>query len=231
MSLDDRLWRETRKWKFADLPLLRAVHDGTCSVAVLQAYALDLATLAEGFTRQLSWILAHCDDRAVRHSVLANLLEEEGVVSFRAHGGLVAPLERAHGEMARRLARAFGADPDVPRRPLRSAWLDAALQRGNWLAALAFMTVGYEANVPTVFKPLVEGLRTHYSYSEADIEYLVMHVAADEEHGADGVAMVARLGVTPEAERDALEGARRGTLAWYLVHRRHGQSLSVRRPS
>ncbi|HUR20291.1 MAG TPA: iron-containing redox enzyme family protein [Vicinamibacterales bacterium] len=227
MRLEEQLWEEARRVDFSALPFLRSVADGSCPIEVLRAYALDLATLAEGFTGHLATIFAHCDDVPVRHAVLANLLEEEGVQSFDGHE-LVTPAGRGHGALACELARVFGADPAAPRRPLRSTWLDQKLRAGDWLSALAFMTVGYEANVPTVFKPLVEGLRTHYGYSDADLEYLVMHVTADEEHGAEGVAMVGRLGVTPETRQLVLDGARRGTLAWYQVHRRHGQAIERR---
>ena len=227
MRLEDQLWEEARRVDFSRLPFLRSVADGTCPIEVLQDYALDLATLAEGFTGHLAWIVSLCDDRTVRHAALANFLEEEGVESWDGHE-LVAPPRRNHGALARELARVFGADPEAPRRPLRSTWLDGKLKQGDWLSALAFLTVGYEVNTPTVFKTLVAGLRTHYGYTDADLEYLVMHVAADEEHGADGVAMVSRLGVTPEARQIVLDGARRGTLAWYQVHRRHGHALQRR---
>lgn len=227
MRLEEQLWEEARRVDFARLPFLRSVGDGTCPIEVLQDYALDIATLTEGFTGHLAMIFAHCDDVPVRHAVLANLLEEEGVQSFDGHE-LVAPSRRNHGTLARELARVFGADPAAPRRPLRSTWLDRKLKEGDWISALAFLTVGYEANVPAVFKPLVAGLRAHYGYSDADLEYLVLHVTADEEHGADGVAMVSRLGVTPEARQIVLDAARRGTLAWYQVHRRHGHALQHR---
>jgi len=228
MSVEEQLWAETRRLDWSGLPFVRAVTEGRCPKHVLQAYALDLTTLAEDFVHQLPRILASCDDVEVRHAVLANLLEEEGIHRFEAGTFASDPAGR-HGVMAGRLARAFGADPDLPRSPIRSTWLDARLDAGDWVSALAFLTVGYEANVPAVFKPLADGLRRHYGYADADIEFLVSHVEADEEHGADGVAMVAAVARTPDAARRAIEGARRGTLAWYQFHRKHGQA--VRRSS
>jgi len=224
MSFANRLWHETRRIDFSALPFVRAVSGGTCPLPVLQAYAMDLATLATGFPRLLSRILALCDDRAGRHAVIGNLLEEEGIESFGAEGLRVCAAG-GHGERARALARTFGVGDEVALPFQQSDWIDARLRAGQWLGPLAFVTVGYEANVPAAFTPLVEGLRTHYGYSDRDLEYLIAHVTADAEHGAGGVEMIDRVASTPDMQREALEGARRGTVAFYHLHRKHAQGL------
>lgn len=225
MTFEQLLWEETRRVDFSRLPFVRAVDAGTCPPSVLQAYATELAALATGFPRLLCAILALCDDADVRRAVLSNLLEEEGITAYD-DGHLVLSADGGHGPLAQALARTLGVTGPLPRTPRTTPWLDDQLRAGRWLGPLAFVTVGYEANVPAVFKPIAAGLHRHYGYSAEDLRYLTMHVAADEEHGAEGVAVIARVSRTPEQREEALDGARRGVLGWYHLHRRLAQAMS-----
>jgi pyrroloquinoline quinone (PQQ) biosynthesis protein C len=227
MSFEESLWNESRRGAVAGGPLVQAIANGTCPRPVAAAYMMEVAELAYGFPRMLCAILAVCPERRARLSLMANLLEEEGVEVFEAHKTFTAPIAKHHGTMALRLARALGA-PEVPL-PLpyrRSAWVEAALARGEWLGPLAFVTVGYEASVPPVFGALAAGLRTHYGCGAGDLAYLIDHVEADAEHAADGIELLAALATTPAGERAALEGARLGVRSWAHVHRKYAHRMA-----
>lgn len=225
MSMTERLWDVARREDVANAALVRAVRDGSCPRSVAQAYMTELAELASGFPSVLASIVALCPDRRTRLTVLANLLEEEGVERFEAHGAMVAPEASNHGVMALRVARALGAPHDAPLRHLRSAWMDSALARGEWLGALAFVTVGFEANVPPVFAELADGFRIHYGCSDEDLAYLLHHVGADAEHAADGIAVLAELARSERSQAEALEGARHGVRAWTHLHRKYAHRI------
>lgn len=194
-----------------------AVLDGSASRAAVQAYARTIASLAVSFPRRLAAVFAICDDHEVRQSLLANLLEEEGVVAFSPETPLVVDPARAHGAMAKKFARAAGVD-DVAEMP-SAPWFASAVDRGDWLGAFAFFSVGLEANVPATFRLLVNPLRDLYGFTDDELEFLTEHFVADERHGLEAAHLIARVATTEDARNRALTGARRGGIAWRTLHR------------
>jgi pyrroloquinoline quinone (PQQ) biosynthesis protein C len=225
-EFERQLFKAARESEITTNPFVLGVRDGRCPTEALRDYATDLAILASGFPRVLSSILACCDAPDVRRALLANLLEEEGVVSFQSGAGLLIEPQRHHGAMAWRLARAAGAnESDAPQLETGSRWLSEELHAGRWIGPLAFITLGYEAHVPPTFRLLLEGLRQHYHFAEADLVFLTEHLDADERHGAEGAALIARVAVTAELQAQAIAGARRGAKDWHLFHRKHARAL------
>ena len=122
--------------------------------------------------------------------------------------------------MARRFAAAAGVDAETLTRAQRqeSRWYRDAAASGDWIGAFAYFAIGYEANVPESFRLIYPALIEHYGFAEEDLEFLTEHMTADERHGREAAEMLAE--VTSEAERErALEGARRGGMAWWVIHR------------
>lgn len=220
----DLLWNEVRRRHAAPQTFLDLIDTGRCPRSVLGEYAMELAALAAGFPRLLGAMLAACEDREARRIIVANLLEEEG---WACEGGALRSNGMEHAALARRLADTFGVPATQPLPIVRNRWIVGELERGRWLGPLAFVTVGYEANVPAVFSRLTHALETRYGYTREQLAYLHLHVAADAEHGADGVEVLARAADTPDRAAEALAGARRGITAWYHLHRRYAQRISA----
>jgi pyrroloquinoline quinone (PQQ) biosynthesis protein C len=224
-----QLLAAARDADIAKNPFVRGVHEGSYPPASFSRYATELAHLTAGFPRQLAAVLAHCEVVEVRRSLLANLLEEEGVVSFSAGDGLVADHNRSHAEFAWRFARAAGVPSGETGGFAKSSmWFDEQLGEGRWIGPLAYLTLGYELNIPTAGRLLAEGFRTHYGFSEDELIFFTIHFEADERHGTEGAAMITEAANTPATRREALEGARRGASAFWQFHRRHHRAL-VRR--
>ena len=205
----------------ADQPFVRAVIRGELSREALKSYAVDTFAVASSFPLRISAVLSICDHPEVRRSLIANLLEEEGVVGFVPAEGLRIEPARRHGEMARRFARAAGASPAELERSIGAPvrWFQQAIERGNWIGAFAYFAIGHEANVPSTFRMLVGPLQQHYGLTEHDLEFLIEHFTADERHGLESAHLIARIADTPESREQAVEGARRGGAAWRAFHR------------
>ncbi len=209
-----------RPHEIATNPFVAAVTSGRSSRDAVRAWAEVLFATAIRFPNVLARVLSLCDHPAVRAHLLANLLEEEGVAAYRAGERVVVDASRNHGMMARRFALAAGAteetldapDPRVPR------WFDDALNRRDWAGALAFVAVGFEANIPETFRLVHPALRAHYGFDEDGLEFLTEHMTADERHGRESAELLASLPDSEQRER-ALHGARRGGLAWWTLHR------------
>ena len=221
-----QLLAAARSCDIAANPFVRGVHEGRYPRDSFSRYGVELAHLTAGFTLRLAAILSRCEVVEVRRPLLANLLEEEGVVSFSAEGGLVAERSRSHGVIAWQFARAAGAaSGETASLERGSMWFDQEIAEGRWIGPLAYLTLGYESNIPQAGRLMAEGFRTHYGFAEDDLTFLTMHFEADERHGAEGAAMIAGAADTPAMRREALEGARRGASAFWHFHRRHHRAL------
>jgi len=212
-------------------PFVESVLSGQLSRDAIRRYATALVAIAGGFPRRIAQILSICDVAAVRALLIANLLEEEGVVGWDASSGLRVDPERRHSTLARRFARAAGAsdaDIDASIAASRSSrWFESAIERGDWIGAFAYVSVGHEANVPGTFKQLVPPLGDRYGFSLEDLIFLTEHSLADERHGNDAAHLIASVAHTGEARLAALEGARRGGSAWRAWPRTSISSISM----
>jgi pyrroloquinoline quinone (PQQ) biosynthesis protein C len=220
-SFADVLLQSARPYPIASNPFVAALRRGECSRKQVRAYAQMIAVAAINFPRVLANVLMWCDRPEIRRSLLGNLLEEEGVVAYRPGEGVVIEPARSHATMARRFAAAAGLDAAALARVQldESRWYREAAERGDWIGAFAYFAIGYEANVPESFRLIGPALAEHYGFSEDDLLFLTEHMTADERHGRESAEMLTR--VTGPAERQrALEGARRGGMAWWMIHRR-----------
>lgn len=198
-------------------PFMVSVVRGEASGEQIRRYAAQLAGIAAGFPRVLSMVLAVCDEPRVRHHLIANLLEEEGVVSFDGRQLLFDP-RRSHTRLGARFANAAGASGEVFPPPV-SAWFQQRVAAGSWIGPYAYFAVGHEANVPPTFRLLLKALPRHYGFDDESLVFLSEHVTADERHGREAAEMIASIAATPAARAEALEGARRGGLSWWGLHK------------
>lgn len=196
---------------------VEALRGGRMSRDSIRRYALALAATAAAFPRRLAAILTICDDREVRLALIANLLEEEGVVSFDCKG-IRAATARSHGELARRFARAADASETEIDHAVANVregrWFANAIGRGDWIGAFAYVAIGHEANVPGTFRSIVPALIEQYGFALDDLVFLTEHYEADERHGNDSAELIARVAHSADARDRAFEGARRGGAAW-----------------
>ncbi|HUR82225.1 MAG TPA: iron-containing redox enzyme family protein [Thermoanaerobaculia bacterium] len=219
-SFADLLLGAARPHAIAANPFVDALRRGACSIEQIRAYAEMIAVAAIGFPHVIANVLAFCDRPRIRELLLGNLLEEEGVIGYRPGHGVVMDPARSHAAMARRFAAAAGVDAERLARADRhqGRWYRQAAESGDWIGAFAYFAIGYEANVPESFRLIHPALIEHYGFAEDDLIFFTEHMTADERHGRESAEILAE--ETSEAERRrALEGARRGGMAWWILHR------------
>jgi pyrroloquinoline quinone (PQQ) biosynthesis protein C len=225
----DALLASARPAPIETHPFVVALKDGALSPEAIRDYAVAIARIGGAFPYRIASVLAVCDHQDIRRSLISNLLEEEGVVGYVPGEHVRVDPKRRHGEMAKRFARAAGAtDAEVDAVTLRHArWFAEALGRGDWLGAFSYFAIGQEANVPATFRLILDPLMEHYGFRRDDLEFLTEHFEADERHGIESAHLIARVADTAEARERALEGARRGGMAWWALHRTHAVRLAM----
>ena len=230
MTFADQLFAAARPAPLESHPFIISVRSGECPREDVRSFALHMASATESFVRALHSILGVCPEPRVRHSLIGNVLEEEGATSFVPGEGATFDPQKHHPTMARRFARAAGAnDSDMDAFHVGPPnWFMRALAAGNWLGPFSYIGVGTEANIPPTYRLLIPALAQHYGFSDYDLEFLNVHVDVDDRHGLDGAMLIASVATTDDARRQALEGARRGGHGWWEILRKHShQNLAA----
>jgi len=228
MSFADELLAAASGRPIEENPFVARVCSGEASRDEVRSFAIHFAASTQSFVRTLYTILAVCTDAAVRQSLIGNVLEEEGTISFAVGEGARFDPERRHAALARRFALAAGATAaevdaavaDAPR------WLVDALNRGNWLGPFAYIAVGTESSAPRTFRLLIPALAEHYRFTAHELQFFTEHVTADDRHALDGALLIASVAQTDELRAAALEGARRGSRGWWHILRMHAGASS-----
>lgn len=229
MSFAESLYAAARPQKIEAHPFIIRVREGVATTNEVREFALHLTSATESFVRSLHSILSICPDPLVRHSLISNVLEEEGMTAYVPGQGATFDPARHHPTMARRFARAAGVtDAEINAfRVGPPRWFHRAIAAGNWLGPFAYIAVGTEASIPPTYRLLVPAFAEHYGFSDGDMEFLYEHMTVDDRHGEEGAQLIASVATTEEARRQALEGARRGGNGWWQILLKHAGSAPV----
>src|SRR5581483_7758433 len=70
-------------------------------------------------------------------------------------------------------------------------WIETCVYHAPWIEGLAGTAVGIEAIVPTIFWPVTQALRAHYSLSEDDLTWHEIHSGeVEQSHGNEGLRLL-----------------------------------------
>lgn len=225
----EALYAAARPQKLETNPFIVRVCEGAATRDEIREFALHLTSATESFVRSLHSILSICREPLVRHSLISNVLEEEGMTGYVPGQGATFDPGRHHPTMALRFARAAGViDAEVEAflvGPPR--WFHRAIAAGNWIGPFAYIAVGTEASIPPTYRLLVPAFSEYYGFSDADMEFLYEHMTVDDRHGEQGAQLIASVATTEETQRQALEGARRGGNGWWQILAKHARSTPV----
>ena len=213
----DELFGILREEGFKD-PFLDAVEGGRMARAGARAWTLQAALVVRQFTRFISAIHANCPHRDGQQLLAENLWEEHG-------GGFV---EGDHYALVRRMARSLGAtDEEIDATtPLAETtdYIDFCLhitRDGSFIEGMTAIGVGLERYMPVFFGALGNAFQRRYGLSRKDVQYLLVHVGADEDHSRRAIEIIAAYA----RETEEREGARQALRGMLRVKRRFAEAL------
>ena len=167
------------------------------------------------FPRWCAAVYAECPDPDARDFLLENIVEEEAGVK---HVDLLIRFGEACGVSRRQVETAR----QLPTTRALTAWCHET-SRQSFHVAAAGLLVGLESQVPGIYHRNLPPLKTHYGFSEHEVEFFAIHIVADEVHGERGYQIVERHCPTLERQAEAVEQVRQATeMRWqYMtgVHR------------
>jgi pyrroloquinoline-quinone synthase len=76
--------------------------------------------------------------------------------------------------------------------------------------------------VPGIYRRNLPPLRTHYGFSEREVEFFAIHIEADEVHGERGYQIVERHSATAARQEEALDQVRQAAeMRWQYMSGLH----------
>ncbi len=162
------------------------------------------------FPRWCARVYADCPYADARDFLLENIIEEE---SGTKHVDLLIRFAEACGVGRAEVEKT----PQLPTTRALTAWCYEMSQRPFYEAA-AGLLVGLESQVPGIYKRNLPPLRTHYGFTDHEVEFFAIHIEADEVHGERGYEIVEQACTTPEMRMRAVEAVREATeMRWQYM--------------
>jgi pyrroloquinoline-quinone synthase len=162
------------------------------------------------FARWCAAVYAECPDSDARDFLLENIVEEEAGVK---HVDLLIRFGEACGVNRRTIETAR----QLPTTRALTAWCHETSRMPFHIAA-AGLLVGLESQVPGIYQRNLPPLKTHYGFSDHEVEFFAVHIVADEVHGERGYQIVERHCPTPERQAEAIEQVRQATeMRWQYM--------------
>src|ERR1041384_1935353 len=173
---------------------------GTLSRDQVGAGAAQPYQYVSQFARWCATVYGECPDADARDFLLENIIEEESGtkhVDLLIRFAEACGVSRAQVESMRQLPTTRGL----------TAWCFEMSRRPFHIAA-AGLLVGLESQVPGIYKRNLPPLKTHYGFTDHEVEFFAIHIEADEVHGERGYQIVERHSTTPEKQVEAAGAGR-----------------------
>ena len=187
---------------------------GELTRAQLGAWVCQHYQYVSQFARWCAAVYAECPDPDARDFLLENIIEEESGVK---HVDLLIRFGEACGASRHQIETA----QQIPTTRALTAWCYETSKRPFHVAA-AGLLVGLESQVPGIYQRNLPPLRTHYGFSEHEVEFFAIHIEADEVHGERGYQIVDRHADTPAKQDEAIRQVREATeMRWQYMSGLH----------
>ncbi len=209
------------RWPMHEARLVRLVESGRCPRSLLQKMAARLFQLARRFTGDLAHLAELAPGADLKLFLIGNLLEESGTRIVPGQG-LRLDADAVHLNWARAFARACGLDDGaleerIARAPaIDYGWFDRALERRDWLGGTGYL-LAQEFNTPRTLAPMLRGL-SGMGFGAEDLTFFSVHIVDDEQHGGDGLALLAREATSAGTRAEVLAGIEHGAYDWWQAH-------------
>ncbi len=90
-------------------------------------------------------------------------------------------------------------------------------KNASFIEGLAALSLAGESQVPDAMRAAVQGLRQHYGLSDEQIEFFIVHIAGDEEHGGVAEELVRQYATTDETQARVREAVSTFCDKWWTM--------------
>jgi pyrroloquinoline-quinone synthase len=154
------------------------------------------------FAQWLGTVYANCPHPEVQHFLLENIAEEEGMIGGAGyapvrHSDLLLEFGVTCGKSRQEILDAQVNGELLPETLGLQSWCFRQSQR-PFVEALAGLLVGLESQVPAIYAKTTPPLLEKYGFTEDEVTFFTMHIAADAEHGERGFEIVEKYATTEE---------------------------------
>ena len=208
-----RRWRPARdEWHSKNHPFFKSWAAGELSRDTQKAYCQQHYNFVSNASRYSGILYGLCDWWEARNLFLENLNEEEDPQERH-----VDKLARFAGALGMSVEEARGA-PDLPTTAaMKDFILNSILVKGV-LFGTAVLTIGLESQVPELYTPIVPALRDTYKFTDDEIEFFLLHITADVEHGDHGFQIVVNHTRDAETQQEVIEIVRQAAMKrWFYM--------------
>jgi len=183
---------------------------GGLTRAQLGAWAAQHYQYVSQFARWCAAVYAECPYADARDFLLENIVEEE---SGTKHVDLLIRFAETCGVSRAEVERTV----QLPTTRALTAWCYETAHR-PFTEAAAGLLVGLESQVPGIYRRNLPPLKTHYGFSDHEVEFFAIHIEADEVHGERGYEIVEQYTTTPQARARAVEAVRQAAeMRWQYM--------------
>ncbi len=168
------------------------------------------------FSEWLATVFGNCPHDDVRHFLAENIFEEEGFAAGQGfpaarHADLLLDFGEHCGMSRKEIVEAQLKGELLPETLGLQSWCYRQAQR-PYVEALAGLLVGLESQVPQIYARTTPPLVEKYGFTEEEVVFFRLHIAADEEHGERGFEILERHVTTPELRESCVRLVREATM-------------------
>lgn len=200
------------EWHCKNHPFFKQWAAGELSKDAMKAYCQQHYNFVSNASRYSGIMYGLCDWHDARLLLLENLNEEED------------PDER-HVDKLSKFGMALGMSmeegrgaPDLPTTAALKDFIINTIMMKSVLEGIAVLTVGLESQVPELYAPIVPALRDTYGFTDEDLDFFLLHIEADVEHGDAGFQIVITHSEDDRAQAQALEAVRQASMKrWFYM--------------
>ena len=187
-----------------DHPVVSAIENGTMMLPQMKLFVEQFYLHVRNMLPSIGEMYAKCPEEDARNVLVKNLAEECLGVFTKTKG---------HPDLLLDFGAAIGMDipatklrTQVPESKRLTNYFEFMANCRPWFVPVSAICLGLESVVPPTFTRIADGLRKHYGMKEDQIVFWTLHIVADVEHGDEGIDLVSRYALTPEARRLVFEG-------------------------
>ena len=187
----------------ANHPVLAALEAGSVTLPQLRLFTEQWYLHNRNMLPWIGQIYVTCPHEDVRATLAKNLAEE----CLGAFTGT-----KAHPELMLDFAAFIGMDVEQTRGKEQLAdgrrvteYFEFMATCRPWYVPLAAIGIGLETFVPQALTRMRAALKANYRIPDDKLVFWTMHITTDIEHGDEGMEMVARYAVTPQARKQVYD--------------------------